>query len=128
MEEERMRKCVVAAAVCAAGLMSAPAWSQPSPQTRRDFTLYNYSGSRITGFFFKTVNEANWTPLQGEQVGPGESVVVHFPKAGSCLLQVRVETPGMTGEFRRPFDFCRLSGIRIYYDYDTATFLARELE
>ncbi len=116
-----MRKPLAIIATIALALTSVCAWADS-----RDFTLYNRTGYTITGFFFSTPESNEWVPMEGEQIGPHASTHVHFTQTGPCNMQFRVVTSQGTADFMRPFDFCRLHWISIYYDAPTDTYTARE--
>lgn len=113
----------VASAIILMGLTAAPVWAQ---QASRDFTLRNRTGYTITGFWFSTPKSSQWVAMQGNTIAPGQSTTVHFSQSGPCELQFRVQTSAGTADFLRPFDFCALRTVTIYYDAEDKVFTARE--
>lgn len=113
----------VASTIIVMGLTTAPALAQ---QASRDFTLRNRTGYTITGFWFSTPKSNEWVAMEGNTIAPGESATVHFTQSGPCELQFRVQTSAGTADFLRPFDFCALRTVSIYYDAEDKVFTARE--
>jgi len=118
-----MRKSIVATAIVLTGLTATTAWAQ---QASRDFTLRNRTSYTITGFWFSTPKSNQWTAMQGNTIAPNQSATVHFDHSGPCELQFRVQTTAGTADFMRPFDFCALRTVSIYYDADDKVFTATE--
>ncbi len=115
-----MRKSIIAA------VLSLVALTSTAHADSRDFTLYNYTKFTISGFYFSVRGMNHWVPMQGEKIGPGTSRHVHFDQTGPCDLQFRVETSnGLSADFLRPFDFCTVNSVSIYYDTPTETFTAK---
>ncbi len=114
---------VAATVVTLGGLTSTPAWS-----LSRDFRLHNHTSYTITGFAFSYRGSDTWTAMRGNQIGPGEDSDVTFDQSGPCDLQFRVQIRvGSTqryADFTRPFDFCTLRSVAIYYDRGSDVFTA----
>jgi hypothetical protein len=113
----KMRNFIVAAVLIPIALVSTPVWG-----ANRDFKLNNFTGYRITGFFFKTEDSDVWVPMHGEQIPTRGSSIVTFNQNGPCELQFRVDTTGGEGDFLRPFDFRKLNYIDVFYDNVTGFF------
>ena len=117
-----MRSFVVATSLILIAFLSTPAWAQQN----RNFKVYNFTRYRITAFFFKTEDSNEWVPMRGEQIPAGESTIVTFDQSGPCRLQFRVDTTGGEADFLRPFNFCALNWIGVFYDYDTGIFTSKQ--
>ncbi len=102
-------------------LVSTSAWA-----ARRSFTIYNYTGYQITGVFTMSAGSHEWVAMGGDQIASRSSSSATFDPEERCNIKVKIETSGGEHEFARPFDFCTLTWIAIYYDNSTGHFSATE--
>jgi hypothetical protein len=100
--------------------LPASAWAYS-----RDFTLVNHTGYTISQLYFSYPSYDRWVPSRIPIVPPEERVTIHFDNDGPCDLQFRLTTQeGNTADFMRPFNFCALRTLTIYYNNETRVFTA----
>jgi hypothetical protein len=101
-------------------MMPASAWAWS-----RDFTLVNHTGYTITGLYLSYSGFPRWIRSDVPTIDPESSSDIHFNNNGPCWMQFRIETrEGNTGNFMRPFNFCALRTLTIYYNNENGVFTA----
>jgi hypothetical protein len=97
---------------------SAWAWS-------RDFRLINHTGYTITRLYLSSRGYSKWVRSNIPIISPNNWANIHFYNGGPCWMQFRIETrEGNTANFMRPFNFCALRTLTIYYNNENGVFTA----
>lgn len=110
----------LALVILSLSLLPSAAWAWS-----RDFVLVNHSGYTITRLYLSDISLKRWVRSDVAMIAPQNSERIHFYNNGPCWMQFRIETrEGNIANFMKPFNFCALRTLTIYYNNENDRFIA----